>query len=103
MGQLAFRHPGLDGAYAMKKQLWIRLAVAVTLLTALDFLGYRRWLAQNEAARGDVLALMPADANAVLFADFDELGGAPVIVGLYAWAATPQTHPRYARFVKATR
>src|SRR5437899_8462187 len=71
MGQLAFRHPGLDGAYAMKKQLWMRLAVAVTLLAALAFLGYRRWLAQNEAARGDVLALMPADANAVLSASTD--------------------------------
>jgi hypothetical protein len=102
MGQLAFRHPGLDGAYAMKKQLWMRLAVAVTLLTALAFLGYRRWLAQNEAARGDVLALMPADANAVLFADFEELRRAPFIGELYAWAPKPQTDPDYAQFIKET-
>ena len=86
----------------MKKQLWMRLAVAVTLLTALAFLGYRRWLAQNEAARGDVLALMPADANAVLFADFEELRRAPFIGELYAWAPKPQTDPDYAQFIKET-
>ncbi len=86
----------------MKKQLWMRLAVAVTLLTAFAFLGYRRWLAQNEAARGDVLALMPADANAVLFADFEELRRAPFIGELYAWAPKPQTDPDYAQFIKET-
>ena len=102
MGQLTFRVRGLDDAYAMKKQLWMRLAVAVTLLTALALLGYRRWLAQNEAARGDVLALMPADANAVLFADFEELRRAPFIGELYAWAPKPQTNPDYAQFIKET-
>jgi hypothetical protein len=45
---------------------------------------------------------MPADASAVLFADFDELRRAPFVADLYAWAPKPQADADYAQFLKET-
>lgn len=57
---------------------------------------------QKRSGHADVLALMPADASAVLFVDFHELRRAPFVAQLYAWAPKPQADPDYAQFLKET-
>ena len=86
----------------MKKRTWIRLAAIVAVLGAAVILGYRKWSAPNGTAREEALALLPTDAIAILFADFDELRQAPFPAKLYAWAPKPQADADYAQFVKAT-
>jgi hypothetical protein len=86
----------------MKARSWIGLSVLVVVVGAGAFFGYRKWGATNRAARGDALALMPTDASAVLFADFDELREAPFFAKFYAWAPKPQADADYAQFVKET-
>src|SRR2546422_5125725 len=93
---------GANGAEAMKKRTWIRLAAIVAVLGAAVVLGYREWSVQNGTAREEALALMPRDAIAILFADFDELRQAPFVARLYAWASKPQADADYAQFLKET-
>jgi len=93
---------GADGREAMKKRTWIRLAAIVTFLGAAVVLGYREWSVQNGTAREEALALMPRDAIAILFADFDELRQASFVARLYAWAPKPQADADYAQFLKET-
>jgi hypothetical protein len=86
----------------MKKKLWIGLGAAAVILISFAVFGYRRWGGSSDVARGESLALMPADSNAVLFADLDELRRAPFIAALYAWAPKPQADAEYAQFLKDT-
>jgi hypothetical protein len=91
---------GSDGARDMKKRARIGLAALVVLLSAAAFFGYRRLGMQYSSPRGEILALMPADASAVLFVDFSELRQAPFFAQLYAWVPKPQADADYAQFVK---
>src|SRR5467141_1041176 len=93
---------GADGAEAMKKRTWIALAAIVAVLGAAVVLGYRKWSVQNGSAREETLALMPTEAMAILFADFDQLRQAPFIAKLYEWAPKPQADADYAQFLKET-
>ena len=86
----------------MKKESWIGLGAVAFILISFAVLGYQRWSGSSEAARGEALALMPPDASAVLFADFDELRRAAFIAELYAWAPKPQADAEYAQFLKDT-
>jgi hypothetical protein len=86
----------------MKKHGWIGLAVAVLAFSAAGFWGYQKWSGPARASRNDLLALMPAEASGVFFADFAELQKAPFIAQLYAWAPKPQVEPEYAQFIKET-
>src|SRR5260370_2606719 len=86
----------------MKKTTWIGLAAIVVVVGAAVFFGYRKWDVQNGSAREEALALMPTDASAILFADFDGLRQAPFVAKLYAWAPKPQSDADYAQFVKET-
>ena len=95
-----YKVDGSDGAKDMKKRAWIGLAALVVLLSAGVFFGYRKWDVQNGSARGEILALMPTDASAVLFVDLSELRQAPFFAQLYAWAPKPQADADYAQFVK---
>ena len=85
----------------MKGRIWIGLALIV-LLAAIIFWGFQRSGSRDDGKRGDVLALMPSDAGAVLYADFMELLQAPFIAALYAWAPKPQVDADYAQFLQAT-
>ena len=84
----------------MKNRAWIGLAALVVLLSGAAFFGYRKWSTQNGSVRGEILALMPTDASAVIFVDFSELRQAPFFAQLYAWAPKPQADADYAQFVK---
>src|SRR5260370_14822510 len=86
----------------MKARSWIGLSVLVVVLGAATFFAYRKWGAPNSAARDDMLALMPSDASAVLFSDFDALRQAPFFAKFYAWAPKPEADADYAPFVKET-
>jgi hypothetical protein len=86
----------------MKARSWIGLSVLVVVVSATVFFAYRKWGVPNGAAREEALALMPADASAVLFADFDELRQAPFFAKFYAWAPKPEADADYAQFVKET-
>jgi hypothetical protein len=90
------------GVEAMKKRTWIGLTAIVVALGAAVVFGYRKWSVQNGSAREEALALMPTDAIAILFADFDELRQAPFVAKLYAWAPKPQADADYAQFLKET-
>ncbi len=91
-----------DGAKEMKKRNWFGLVAAALLLGTAAFYGYQRRNALSSSARNNVLGLMPADASAVLFADFAELRTAPFVAQLFAWAPKPQADPDYAQFLKET-
>jgi hypothetical protein len=86
----------------MKKRTCIALAAVIVVLGAAVLFGYRKWGVQNGSAREEALALMPTDAIAILFADFDELRQAPFVAKLYAWAPKPQADADYAQFLKET-
>ena len=86
----------------MSKRTWIGLAAVFIVLGAVAFFGYRKRGLADGAAREEALALMPTDASAVVFADFDELRQAPFIAKLYAWAPKPPVDADYAQFVKET-
>ena len=86
----------------MKKRGWIGAALAIVLLGAAAFYGYQKWKANSSLSGGDALALMPSDANAVVFADFDQLRTATFVTNLYAWAPKPQADLEYAQFLKET-
>ncbi|PYU55669.1 MAG: hypothetical protein DMG56_25035 [Acidobacteria bacterium] len=88
----------------MRKRTWIigLSAVVIVLGAAVAFFGYRKWGLAHGAAREEALALLPTDASAVVFADFDELRQAPFMAKLYAWAPQPPVDADYAQFVKET-
>jgi hypothetical protein len=86
----------------MKKRTCVGLAAVVVVLGAAVFFGHRKWGAPKASPREEMLALMPTDASAVFFADFDGLRQAPFIAQLYAWAPKPQAEADYAQFVKET-
>ena len=85
----------------MKKRHWI-LVLAGVLLSAAVFFLYQEWGAKSGAPREELLALLPADASAVIFLDFEELRHAPFMTELYRWAPKPVSDADYAQFVKDT-
>src|SRR5947209_10933855 len=86
----------------MKRRTWIGLVAILLALSACAFFSYRKWSVRNGSVREEALALMPADATAILFADFSELRQASFIAQLYAWAPKPRADVDYAQFVKET-
>jgi len=86
----------------MTKRKWIGAAAVVLLLGALSFYGYQRWGVSENSARGDVLAVMPADASAVIYADLAELRPSAFFAELYKWAPRPEADADYAEFLRNT-
>lgn len=94
--------PSSDGASVMTKRTQIGLAAAFAFLSAATFWGVRKWSGNTGSAREEALALMPTDASAVLFLDFDALRQAPFVAQLYAWVPKPKAEADYEQFVKET-
>lgn len=86
----------------MNTRKLIGLVVIVLLLGAAGFGAYWKWRTPQISMREELLAMMPADANAVIFIDFHELRSAPFFAQLYASAPKPQADPEYAQFMKDT-
>ena len=86
----------------MNKQKWIAAAIAAGLLGVLTLFAYNRWGGNDSAKRTELLAMMPADAEAVLYLDLTELRSSPFLAQLYQWAPHPQADADYAEFVRQT-
>jgi hypothetical protein len=92
----------LDTIMTLNRRGWIGLAVLAVVLGAAAFLACQKWGARSGTAREEMLALMPAEASAVLFADLNELRRAPFFAELFAWAPKPHADADYAEFLKQT-
>src|SRR5690348_2457489 len=86
----------------MKKSKWIGVAAALLLLSAAGLYLYQRHGTSSSSGRDDLLDRMPADANAVVFADVAELRSAPFLAQLLAWAPQPEPDEDYAKFLNET-
>src|SRR5215467_2569837 len=85
----------------MSKRRWIALT-GLFLASAAAFFAYQRYGGRSSSARGNLLEMIPADANAVLFLDVAELRSAPFMAQLFAWAPQPEPDEDYAQFLKDT-
>jgi len=86
----------------MNKRVWMVLSASLLLLSGAGLYTYQRYHARGPSVRGDVLAMMPSDASAVVFVDLAELRAAPFVAQLYAWAPQPQPDEDYAQFLTET-
>ena len=86
----------------LNRRGWIGLAVLAVVLGAVGLLAYQKWGAPSGSVREEMLALMPPEASAVFFADFDGLRRATFFAELYAWAPKPQADADYTEFLKQT-
>lgn len=87
----------------MPKNRSLIVATAIIFLLLAGFFVYRYWNTGDSAGHREmVLALMPDDASAVVYADVEQLRASPFLAELLRWApkATPDTD--YAQFLQAT-
>src|SRR5947209_12375399 len=80
--------------------LWIAAILLAGGLVSFD--AYRRLHDAGPATREAMLALMPADATAVMFADLSELRRTPFAVEINNWIPNRQKDPEYGDFLRAT-
>ena len=85
----------------MNKRRWVWSA-AILLIAIGGVYSYLRWGRAGESTRGALLAAMPADANAVFFADLAELRPTQFAAELFKWAPRPAADAEYAQFVRDT-
>lgn len=86
----------------MNKQKLVGVIFAAVVVGASVFYGYQRWSNSAYDPRNDVLAQMPADANAVLFIDLNALRQSPFLGELYKWAPQTKVDADYLRFLQST-
>jgi hypothetical protein len=86
----------------MRKRRLVGTAAAVIAAAALVLYLYQRSGNSGSGRRNDVLRLMPADADAVLFIDVDALRQSPFLRELYTWAPEPKADPDYSQFLRST-
>ena len=86
----------------MNRSKRIRLVAVVLVLGTIAFYGYRRWSGTGNGLSGELLANMPADASAVLYADLAGLRQSPFLAELYRWAPQPPADAEYEKFVQDT-
>jgi hypothetical protein len=84
----------------MKKR-WIFLIAAALFLAGVGLYSYQRGSDVN-ATREAMLALMPGDACAIVYADVAQIRTSAFAAELYNWAPQPQVDPDYARFLRNT-
>lgn len=83
-----------------------RLLPGLLVMVALSLAGafaYLRYTSRDPlATRNEMLARMPANANAVVFLDLAALRASPFLAQLFAWAPRPAPDEDYAQFMQAT-
>jgi hypothetical protein len=88
---------------AVNKRVWIVSTVAVLLLAGIAFYAHQLWGGGEGTARQTMLAIVPANASAVVYANFAELRQSPFATELYAWVPRPQqVDADYAEFLRDT-
>jgi hypothetical protein len=87
----------------VNKRVWIVALAAVLLLAGIALYTYQLWAGGESSARQTMLALIPANASAVLYANFAELRQSPFAAEVYAWVPRPQqVDADYAEFLRDT-
>jgi len=89
-------------ANLMTKLKWLLACGIVLLLAALGLYAYKRLSADDAGARAEMLALLPADATSVIYADLAALRQSPFFLQLYKWAPRPQADADYSEFLRNT-
>jgi hypothetical protein len=87
----------------MTRGYWTLGTAAILLagcLVGLD--AYRRLHDAGSSSRTAVLAAMPPDSSAVVFADFTDLRGAPFAAEFYNWIPKTQADADYTQFLRET-
>jgi hypothetical protein len=92
----------LQGLKPLKKSVGMAMAAGISLVGVISFSVFKYWPEQHGDPRGEILSLMPATASGVIFADLQQLRGAPFFAQLFAWAPKPPTDFEYAQFVGDT-
>src|ERR1700686_2618379 len=85
----------------MNKRRWVWSA-AILLIAIGGVYSYLRWGGAGEGTRDALLPAMPADPNAVFFADLAELRPTQFAAELFKWAPRPAADAEYAQFVRDT-
>jgi len=86
----------------MNKRFAIAAVVALISLIAVALFAWEKWGRDDDSARAAMLAVLPAGASTVVFADFAELHQSPFLAQLYSWAPKPQVDADYAQFLRDT-
>ncbi len=89
---------------SVNKRVWIVSSAALLLLAGIALYAYQQlWAGGENSARESMLALLPANASAVLYANFADLRQSPFAAELYAWVPRPQqVDAGYAEFLRDT-
>src|SRR5260370_11691431 len=77
------------GQNPMSKRRWVLWSAAISLAGIAAVYSSLHWGGRDEGTRDALLAAMPADASAVLFADFAELRPTRFAAELFQWAPRP--------------
>ncbi len=86
----------------MSKRRWVLWSAAISLAGIAAVYSSLHWGGRDEGTRDALLAAMPADASAVLFADFAELRPTRFAAELFQWAPRPAADAEYAQFLRDT-
>lgn len=86
----------------MTKSKSLAAVVLVLILAAVGFYAYERTGTGDNQQRASMLALLPADASAVLYFDLADLRQSPFFLQLYKWAPRPQADADYSEFLRNT-
>jgi hypothetical protein len=87
----------------MNRRLWIGLAFAIALIAITAFAWHHFFGGSDAGDRESALALTPADADSVVFADVVQLRTAPFFSALGDWVPqAQQVDADYAKFLQDT-
>ncbi|HEY2820692.1 MAG TPA: hypothetical protein VGJ06_06600 [Candidatus Acidoferrum sp.] len=87
----------------MNRRLWILSAVALVFISVAAFALHHFFGGDSSDPRENALAIIPADTEAVVFADLKQLRTAPFFSALNDWMPHPQqVDADYAKFLNDT-
>jgi hypothetical protein len=95
--------PKVSTGDGMQKHRWIVLGIFVVAIVAIaGFYAEKHWRSEISDSRKELLARLPADADAIVYIDATQLHQSEFLQALIAWAAKPNADPDYMQFVKNT-
>jgi hypothetical protein len=86
----------------MSKNLKIAGLAIVLAAVLLATLAWTLWFRHSSSAREELLSLMPATSQSVLYFDLREIHQAPFFSELLSWAPKPDADAEYRQFVRDT-
>lgn len=86
----------------MAGKKFVAALVSAAVLAAGIYFSYKRWAVTRGDSRASLLHSLPADASAVIYADFAELRQGEFLNSVSNWSAGATTDAEYKQFVKQT-